>query len=65
MSSNYARETQNILTDFLEALSEEPELDPVFLARVKAMVESGDLASRTSVGRAIRDVEERFDETGH
>ena len=63
MSAQYSHETNEILADFLDKLSQEEHLDPAFVARVAVLVKSGKLADRTSVQVSINDLKERFRES--
>lgn len=62
MSKSYSEETRRILSDFLDTLSKNPELDASFLHELRQMMDDGKLENRTRIREAVQNLEARADE---
>jgi len=62
MATTYSEETLKILTDFVQKLSRDIQVDTELLAEVQRMVRDGELGNRSRISNVITILEENADD---
>lgn len=65
MSTSYSEETQQIIDDFLTALSGKEKVDSELLTELRKMARNGTLDNGSRIQKALASLEDRANELHH